>query len=78
MESFNGYPSKNFFIGYEVMMTMGKLLNRFGNLFQFDPGINSFIDGEIFQGTSYGSENSNQHVPIVRFENAELVLVNPK
>lgn len=76
-ESFNAYPSRNFFIGYEVIMTIGKMMKSMGNLFQFDPGINNMISGEIFQGTIFGSENCNQSVPILKFNNSELVVVNP-
>lgn len=78
IEIFNAYPTKDFFIGYEVIMSLGKLMNRSGNLFQFDSGVNDFIEGEIFQGLLFGSENSNQVVPIIKFEEAELVLVNPR
>jgi hypothetical protein len=78
MESFNAYPTNNFYIGYEVMMTFGKMMGKMGNLFQFDPGINDFVPGELFQGTLFGSENSNQIVPIVKFENTELIVVYPR
>ena len=76
MESFNAYPTRNFYIGYEVMMTVGKMMGKMGNLFQYDPGINDFIPGEIFQGALYGSENCNQIVPIIKFENSELAVIN--
>jgi hypothetical protein len=77
-QSFNAYPTRNFYIGYEAMMTMGKMLDKLGNLFQFDPGINDFVPGELFSGTLYGSENSNQNVPIVQFVDSELVVANPR
>lgn len=78
MESFNAYPTRNFYIGYEVMSTFGKMMNKMGNLFQFDPGINDYLSGELFSGTLYGSANSNQIVPIVQFQNSELVKVYPR
>ena len=34
---YNTLPSDNALIGYETMIIMGKLMNRFGNLFQYDP-----------------------------------------
>jgi len=77
-ESFNAYPTNNFYIGYEVMMTLGKMMSKMGNLFQFDPGINDSVPGELFQGTLFGSENSNQIVPIIKFENSELTVVYPR
>ncbi len=76
MESFNSYPQRYFYIGYEVIMTIGKLMNSSGNLFQFDRGINDFIPGEIFQGLTFGANNCNQIVPIVKFINSEPVVVN--
>ena len=78
MEAFNAYPSRYFYIGYEAMMTVGKMMNNMGNLFQFDPGINDFIAGELFSGSLYGSQNCNQIVPIIRFDRSELVLVKPR
>lgn len=77
-ETFNAYPNKYFYTGYDVIATMGKLLKRSGNLFQFDPGINDFVPGEIFEGLLFGSRNSNQVVPIIKFVDAELQLVNPR
>ena len=74
-ETFNAYPTRNVFIGYEVMMTFGKLLHRSGTLFQYEPGINDFIPGEIFQGCLFGSENCNQVVPIIKFVDSELQLI---
>jgi len=78
METFNSYPTRNFYIGYEVMMIVGKLMGKLGNLFQYEPGINDFIPGEIFSGILYGSENNNQIVPILKFEHSELIIVNPR
>ena len=77
-ESFNTFPTRNFFIGYEVIMTAGKLLQKSGTLFQFDPGINDFIPGELFVGTQYGDQNCNKIVPILNYSNAELILANPR
>jgi tetratricopeptide (TPR) repeat protein len=77
-EQFNAYPNKNVYIGYEVIMTMGKIMKKMGNLFQYDPAVNSYIPGELFQGTLYGNENSNQIVPIIEFEDSELVIANPR
>lgn len=75
IETFYAYPTRNFYIGFEVISTFGKMMDRMGNLFQFDPGINEFIPGELFPGSLYGSANSNQIVPIIQFQNSELVEV---
>ena len=78
METFNSYPTRNFYIGYEVMMSVGKLMNKAGNLFQFDPNINNYTQGELFSGLLYGSENNNQVVPIVKFQDSEITVVSPR
>ena len=78
MKQFNAYPTRNFYTGYEVIMTAGKMMKSMGNLFQFDPAIHKFIPGEIFQGTLYGDQNSNQFVPIITFDHSQLVVANPR
>lgn len=77
-ETFKAFPSKNVYTGYEVMMTAGKLFQKSGNLFQFDENINNLIKGEIYLGLKFGEENCNQVVPIVKFDQSKLVLVDPK
>ena len=76
-ETFNAYPTRNVFIGYEVMTIFGTMLHRMGTLFQFEPGINDFIPGALFQGAYYGAENCNQVVPIIKFVDSELKLAFP-
>jgi hypothetical protein len=78
IETFNTYPQPNFYTGYDAIITLGKLMKKSGNLFQFTPGVNDYIPGEILQGLSFGSENCNQVVPIVNFEDTELKLINPR
>ncbi len=77
-ETFKVYPTKNFFIGYEMMMTTGKLLKMHGTLFQYDPTYKKPIAGEISQGVHFGKKNCNQIVPITTFEKGDITLAQPQ
>jgi hypothetical protein len=78
LNTFSTFPSRFSYTGYDLISVVGKLMQKSGNLFQYDPGINSFIPGEIYEGLLFGDKNCNQVVPIVRFEDAELRRVNPR
>jgi len=73
-ETFKTYPTKNFFIGFELMMTTGKLLKKHGTLFQYDPTYKQAIPGEISGGVLYGDENCNEVVPVATFTIGDIVL----
>lgn len=73
-ETFKTYPTKNFFQGYELMMTTGKLLKKHGTLFQYDPTYKQAIAGEISGGVLYGEENCNSIVPVATFTIGDIVL----
>jgi hypothetical protein len=69
-------PGENKLIGYELMMTMGKLLYRWGNHFQFERDAQNFIPGTYCQGYMLDENNSNQYVQIIRFRDSELIVTN--
>ncbi len=73
-ETFKTYPTKNFFIGYELMTTTGKLLKKHGTLFQYDPTYIQAIPGEISGGVLYGDENCNEVVTVATFTIGDIVL----
>ncbi|MDZ7608244.1 MAG: ABC transporter substrate-binding protein [Cyclobacteriaceae bacterium] len=73
-ETFMTYPTKNFFIGYELMVTTGKLLKKHGTLFQYDPTYKQAIPGEISGGVLYGDENCNEIVPVATFTLGDIIL----
>jgi len=73
-ETFMTYPTKNFFIGYELMITTGKLLKKHGTLFQYDPTYIQAIPGEISGGVRFGEENCNEVVPVATFTIGDIVL----
>jgi ABC-type branched-subunit amino acid transport system substrate-binding protein len=69
-------PDNYSFIGYDLMMFFGKMLNQAGTYFQNELRQNTFYPGYIFQGFNYQTGNDNAHIPIVHFENGVLVQAN--
>ncbi|MEO9475211.1 MAG: tetratricopeptide repeat protein [Cyclobacteriaceae bacterium] len=69
-------PSKYHLQGYELVMQFGSLMGQHGVYFQNGIRSGQYLKGEVFQGMKFGSANDNQVVPVVKFENAELEIVN--
>ncbi|MEP0369222.1 MAG: tetratricopeptide repeat protein [Cyclobacteriaceae bacterium] len=69
-------PSKYHLQGYELVMQFGRLMGQHGVYFQNGIRSGQYLKGEVFQGMKFGSANDNQVVPVVKFENAELEIVN--
>ncbi len=76
IKKFNLVPNTYQLQGYELMMQLGKIMDRNGIYFQNELRKGQYYEGIIYQGLKYGSANDNQIVPIVKFENAELKIVN--
>ena len=62
--------------GYDMMYFIGQMLNKYGIYFQefFQEG--KPVNSLFYAGYNYYKANDNQVIPIVRFENAQLVRVN--
>ena len=74
----NNRPApKNVLLGYEIMTNLGKLLNRYGIYFQIENNANRFQRGELCEGFFLDGSNNNQYVPLIKFEEAELIIANP-
>ena len=69
-------PSLYHFLGYELISQMGRLMKSNGVYFQRGIVSDRFYEGQVFQGIRYGEANDNQVVPLVKFEKAELKIVN--
>lgn len=69
-------PTKYHFIGYELIMQAGNLLNDYGVYFQNELRKGAYKSGFILEGLRYGAANDNQIVPIIKFEDAQLKVVN--
>lgn len=75
-EKYKTNPSTNHFRGYELIWYVGNMLHRYGKYFQYGIRDGEFYDGKLFEGYKYGTHNDNQIVPIVRFKDARLKVVN--
>ncbi|MEQ8473175.1 MAG: hypothetical protein RIC35_18410 [Marinoscillum sp.] len=75
-QEFKTNPSINHYRGYEIVWFTGRMLHRNGKYFQRGIRSGDFYPGKIFEGHQYGVANDNQIVPIVRFKNAKLEVVN--
>ncbi len=71
-------PNDNNLIGFEIMSTMGKLVYRWGNHFQFEAGAQLFMPGSYDTGYWLDGKNSNQFVQIIKFRDSALVVANSK
>ena len=69
-------PSEYHYMGYELIYFVGQHMNAFGKYFQTGLRGGKFTRGRIFEGMSYGLANDNQVVPILRFKETELEVVN--
>lgn len=69
-------PSINHFRGYEIVYYTGKMMHQYGVYFQRGLRSGDFNSGKVFEGYRYGATNDNQVVPVIRFNNAKLEVVN--
>ncbi len=69
-------PSEYHYMGYELIWFVGQHMSAYGKYFQTGLRGGKFAKGKIFEGMSYGLANDNQVVPILRFNDTELEVVN--
>lgn len=74
----NIYPSIHSLQGYELMMYFGQALGHYGTYFKYRLDEAGFTKGIIFQGFDFSYSYSNKYVPITRFRDKYLMLVNGK
>jgi hypothetical protein len=74
--TFGSIPNSYSFIGYDLMLFFGKLLNQGGTYFQHELRKNDFYPGYLFQGYNYQQNNDNAHIPIVHFKDGVLKQAN--
>lgn len=72
----NTLPTSYTYQGYELMQVFGKSLGKYGNYFVNGLQKENFIPGLVFQGFNYSNGNSNSFVPIVKFVDSQLTVVN--
>lgn len=71
-DRFGYYPTHYACVGYDMMLFLGTMLHTYGVHF---PNYWQEIctPGTIFSGYAYGKQHDNQHVPLVKFQDASLV-----
>ncbi|WKN43142.1 tetratricopeptide repeat protein [Tunicatimonas pelagia] len=67
-------PSKNVFLGYDIVYFIGQMLNEYGVYFQEFFVTEAPVPSRFFQGYNYFQANDNQYVPIIQFEEGSLVI----
>ena len=77
LQTHQALPGNNLFIGYDLITIMGHLMHQFGNHFQKEEGASRFFKGTFTQGLVFDGHNNNQYVPIVKFRDSELHIINP-
>jgi len=72
----NSLPSRYSVVGYDVAQFLGEMLHNYGAYFQLFFDELGYENGVLLPGYKYLNSHDNQFVPIVKFEEAELKIVN--
>lgn len=75
IDKVNNMPSRYAYIGYDLLMYFGKMMNEHGTLFQKEMQREPFRKGVLSTGFSYLGSNDNQSVPVVKFRDSALEIV---
>ncbi len=75
IEQVNHLPSRFAFIGYDLMMYFGRMMQENGNLFQEETNGFASRKGILCTGFSFAGGNDNQCVPVVKFKDSALEIV---
>lgn len=76
--AFNAYPRKadrlgDAYLGYDIMMTYGRLLHQYGQYFQIGIKRKKEIKGVLTHQFDYRFSNDNRFIPIFRVTDSQLV-----
>lgn len=72
----NLLPSEYAYVGYESLYFFGKTIYKYGVNFESQLQKERFRDGKVMIGQNYYGSNDNQLVPLLRFVNNKLEIVN--
>jgi hypothetical protein len=72
----NMVPSYYAYLGYETLVFFGQMLKRHGTQFAAKMAQEGIVKGRILPGYDYSVGNDNQLLPICRFYQGELEMVN--
>lgn len=79
--AFNAYPSKadrlgDAYMGYDIIVTYGRLLGQYGKYFQLGLKRRESINGELTGRFDYRFSNDNRNIPIYRVIDSQVVPIN--
>ena len=72
----NALPGTTAYQGYEMMNYFGRALGNYGNYFVSGIQKEGFTSGYLFQGYNFNTGNSNSFVPIAKFKDSNLRIMN--
>mgnify|MGYP003109830050 FL=1 len=77
LEMFSAVPKKedrlgDAYIGYDIMVTYGRLLSQYGKYFQFGLKTTNTIQGELTESFNYQLTNDNRYTPILRMVDSKV------
>jgi hypothetical protein len=72
----NILPSEYAYVGYESLYFFGKTMHKYGVNFQSQLQKERFREGKVMIGQNFYGANDNQLVPLLRFVNNRLKIVN--
>jgi hypothetical protein len=75
-KSVNIIPSDFSFSGYDLINYFGNALAKYGTNFQKGLSSTGFTPGITVAGYDYSQGNSNAFVPLVKFEEGDLKVIN--
>lgn len=73
LNKFKTIPSQNACLGYETIVSIGRLLHQNGTYFQAGMAEGQPVKGMLLPGIEYGYSNDNQTVAFLRIVNAEIM-----
>ncbi|GAB5527660.1 MAG: hypothetical protein Roseis2KO_55320 [Roseivirga sp.] len=76
--AYNAYPRKSerlgdAYLGYDIMITYGRLLHQYGQYFQVGLKRKAGIKGTLTDEFDYRFSNDNRYIPIFRITNSQVV-----
>lgn len=81
LERFYAFPRKeerlaDAYSGYDIIVTYGRLLHKYGKYFQLSINSIPTIEGELADGFDYRLTNDNRYIPILRMVDSKLQISN--
>lgn len=77
LKMFSAVPKKedrlgDAYIGYDIMVTYGRLLSRYGKYFQLGLKNQKMVPGELTESFNYQFSNDNSYTPILRMVDSKV------